>query len=64
MACYQNSEDLIQLGAYVAGSNQKLDRSIRSRDNVLNFLRQNADEKSKLSDTLTSLSSIAAAVAS
>jgi flagellum-specific ATP synthase len=64
MACYQNSEDLIQLGAYVAGSNSKLDRSIRTRDNVLNFLRQNADEKSQLNDTLTSMSSIAAAVAS
>jgi FliI/YscN family ATPase len=64
MATYQSSEDLIQLGAYVSGSNPKLDRSIRSRENVLNFLRQNANEKSKLSDTLTGLSSIAAAVAS
>jgi flagellar biosynthesis/type III secretory pathway ATPase len=64
MACYQNSEDLIQLGAYAAGSNPKLDRSIRTRENVLNFLRQNADEKAKLPETLNSLSSIAAAVAS
>jgi flagellum-specific ATP synthase len=62
MACYQSSEDLIQLGAYIAGSNPKLDRSIRSRENVLNFLRQNANEQSKLTDTLTSLSSIAATV--
>ncbi len=63
MATYQSSEDLIQLGAYVSGSNPKLDRSIRSRDNVLNFLRQNANEKSNLADTLTGLSSIASAVA-
>ena len=64
MACYQSSEDLIQLGAYAAGSNPKLDRSIRSRENVLSFLRQNANEKSKLADTLAGLSSIATAVAS
>jgi flagellar biosynthesis/type III secretory pathway ATPase len=64
LACYQNSEDLIQLGAYVSGSNPTLDRSIRSRETVMNFLRQNANEKSQLADTLTSLSSIAAAVTS
>jgi FliI/YscN family ATPase len=64
LACYQNSEDLIQLGAYLSGSNPKLDRSIRTRENVMNFLRQNASEKSNLADTLTGLSSIASAVAS
>jgi len=62
LACYQSSEDLIQLGAYVGGSNSKLDASIRARENILKFLRQNPDEKSSLPDTLTALSAIASAV--
>jgi flagellum-specific ATP synthase len=62
LAQYQSSEDLIQLGAYVSGSNPKLDTSIRARDNIMKFLRQTPDEKSKLDDTLASLSSIAATV--
>ncbi len=62
LACYQNSSDLINLGAYVSGSNPKLDTSIRARESILKFLRQDAGEKSSLPDTLTALSSIAATV--
>ena len=46
MALYRQSEDLIQLGAYVSGTNPKLDASIRSRDQMLQFLRQDAAAKS------------------
>ena len=35
MALYRQSEDLIQLGAYVAGANPKLDASIRSARSAL-----------------------------
>jgi flagellum-specific ATP synthase len=62
LACYQNSSDLINLGAYVGGSNSKLDTSIRARESILKFLRQDAGEKSSLPDTLTALSTIAATV--
>jgi FliI/YscN family ATPase len=62
LACYQNSSDLINLGAYVGGSNPKLDTSIRARESILKFLRQDASEKSSLPDTLTALSTIAATV--
>lgn len=62
LACYQNSSDLINLGAYVGGSNPKLDTSIRARESILKFLRQDAGEKSSLRDTLTALSTIAATV--
>ena len=40
LASYQQSEDLISLGAYVSGANTKLDASIRAREKILNFLRQ------------------------
>jgi FliI/YscN family ATPase len=59
LACYQHSEDLLQLGAYVSGSNAKLDASIRARDRIMHFLRQDSREKSELADTLSSLSEIA-----
>jgi flagellum-specific ATP synthase len=62
LACYHHSEDLLQLGAYVSGSNAKLDASIRSRERILHFLRQDAHEKSDLKDTLSTLTEIAAAL--
>jgi flagellum-specific ATP synthase len=52
LATYHQSEDLIQLGAYVAGSNPKLDAAIRSREQLVEFLRQEADRKSGLEDTV------------
>ena len=62
MACYHTSEDLIQLGAYVSGSNPKLDTSIKAREGIMRFLRQNAEERSELTETLTGLEQIAAVV--
>lgn len=59
LSCYQASEDLILLGAYVSGSNPKLDASIRSRDRTLSFLRQGARERAELNESLESLSEIA-----
>lgn len=62
LSCYRSSEDLIQLGAYVSGSNPKLDTSIKAREGIMKFLRQGADEKSELDATLHGLAQIAAAV--
>jgi len=63
LATYQQSEDLISLGAYVAGSNAKLDSSIRARERIMTFLRQDANEKSELTSTLSTLKEIAGALA-
>jgi FliI/YscN family ATPase len=63
LATYQQSEDLISLGAYVAGSNAKLDSSIRARERIMTFLRQDANEKSELTATLSTLKEIAGALA-
>lgn len=60
MALYRQSEDLIQLGAYVSGANPKLDASIRARDQLLEFLRQDAGNKSAREETLRQLMTVAA----
>ena len=43
LAEYRQSEDLVRLGAYAAGSNSKLDAAIKSRDDMLDFLRQDPE---------------------
>lgn len=58
LATYQQSEDLIQLGAYVAGSNPKLDSAIRARDQIIDFLRQDAAGKSPLPETVSRMQSL------
>ncbi|HTS78613.1 MAG TPA: FliI/YscN family ATPase [Bryobacteraceae bacterium] len=40
LAEYQRSEDLINLGAYAAGSNPRLDSAIKLRPRLMDFLRQ------------------------
>jgi flagellum-specific ATP synthase len=52
LADYQRSEDLINLGAYVAGSNSKLDAAIQLRPRLIDFLRQGAGEVSNFDETL------------
>lgn len=46
LAAYQQSEDLISIGAYQAGSNPQVDAAIRMRDDYLKFLRQGMGEHS------------------
>jgi flagellar biosynthesis/type III secretory pathway ATPase len=59
LAAYEQSEDLIQLGAYVAGSNPKLDRTIQVRPEILNFLRQDADTHVPIEETLGGIGQLA-----
>jgi flagellum-specific ATP synthase len=59
LADYQQSEDLIQLGAYVNGSNPRLDRSIRMRPEILGFLRQDAQISVPLEETLGGICQLA-----
>jgi len=62
LAVYRQSEDLIRLGAYAAGSSPKLDASVKLHDQVLQFLRQRADEAAPIDATLRGLSELAAAL--
>ncbi len=64
LATYHQSEDLIQLGAYVSGSNPSLDAAIRARPQLLEFLRQDTAGKSPLPETVTRLEALAALLGS
>jgi FliI/YscN family ATPase len=59
LSTYQQSEDLIQLGAYVSGANPQLDAAIRVRPQMLNFLRQEVEGKSPLVETVTRMQALA-----
>jgi len=60
LSSYQQSEDLIQLGAYVGGSNPVLDRSIQLRPEIMNFLRQEPQTVSGFEKTVAALNGLAA----
>jgi flagellum-specific ATP synthase len=59
LALYQQSSDLIQLGAHIQGANVKLDQSIRVRPQILDFLRQDTEISSSLDETRQRLFSLA-----
>ncbi len=62
LGLYHDSQDLIQLGAYAAGSNPRLDACIRCRPEILNFLRQDSQAFSTLPETLERLEKVSAAL--
>jgi flagellum-specific ATP synthase len=59
LALYRQSEDLINLGAYVSGSNNRLDTAIRSRDEIIRFLRQKPTDVSPGEETSKRLEALA-----
>jgi len=52
MAVYANSEDLINIGAYVKGSSEEIDDAISKHDAVNSFLTQATDEKFSLEESI------------
>ena len=63
LALYRQSEDLINLGAYAAGSNPRLDAVIRSRAELMRFLRQGPADVSPVEETIRQMGAIAGMVA-
>ena len=57
LATYKSVEDLISIGAYVKGSNPKVDDALRRLDAVQAFLRQSREEKAPWLDTLQKMKS-------
>jgi flagellum-specific ATP synthase len=55
MAAYRENEDLIQIGAYAAGSSERVDKSIKLHDPLTLFLRQGLKEKSSFQESFTKL---------
>ncbi len=54
-AVYKEAEDMINVGAYVAGKNQRIDYAISKHDDVAEYLKQGVDEQSKCEEDLDKL---------
>ena len=52
MAVYRKAEDLINIGAYVAGSNPKIDHAIAMHDRIIDYLQQDLDETVEFEDSI------------
>ncbi|MCS7281694.1 MAG: FliI/YscN family ATPase [Desulfobacterota bacterium] len=52
---YERAEDLINIGAYVAGTNRKIDYAISMIEKVRLFLKQDVDEKVTLEDAINAM---------
>jgi len=55
LASYREAEDLINIGAYVEGSNPRIDRARKYVDAIRAFLRQRTDEAAPLPETVAHL---------
>src|SRR3989344_1512494 len=60
LAIYKESEDLINIGAYKAGANPKIDKAIKSIDAINDFLKQRTDDRSNMNQCLKQLMQITA----
>jgi FliI/YscN family ATPase len=60
MSCYEESKDLIDLGAYTPGSNPTLDAAVRIQPEITEFLRQDTSTDAQLAESLSRLQAIAA----
>ena len=60
IATYKDAEDLINVGAYKAGANPKIDRAIKAIDQVNEFLKQKTEDHSNMTQCLRMMSQIVA----
>lgn len=58
LAVYGEAEDLINIGAYVKGSNPDIDEALKYIQPIRNFLQQEATEASSFADSLKQLKSV------
>jgi flagellum-specific ATP synthase len=59
MAAYARSEDLVRIGAYKPGADPDLDRALRCRDVMREFMMQSPEERVAFADCLRRLAAIA-----
>ncbi|HZW68184.1 MAG TPA: flagellar protein export ATPase FliI [Pseudogracilibacillus sp.] len=55
LATYEENSELIQIGAYKAGTNQKIDDAITFQPHIINFLKQGVHEEESFEDTIIKL---------
>ncbi|MFS4459438.1 FliI/YscN family ATPase [Bdellovibrio sp. HCB2-146] len=58
LAVYKEAEDLINIGAYKAGSNPKIDRAVRVIDQVNDFLKQRVEDPTNFTSTVRMMQQI------
>lgn len=58
LACYRENEDLINIGAYVPGSNQKIDEALDLFPHIQEFLCQDLKEEVSFEETMQKLEDI------
>ena len=61
MAAYRENEDLIQIGAYAQGTNERIDRAIRINAALESFLRQSNKDKCSFEASVAQLKELEAA---
>ncbi|MBF7096321.1 flagellar protein export ATPase FliI [Alkalibacter mobilis] len=55
---YQDSEDLINVGAYAKGANPEIDRAVELKGGIDSFLKQEFDEPWEYDETIQKLASV------
>lgn len=58
MANYEEAEDLIHIGAYVIGNDPKIDRAIQVINPLIEFMRQNIEDRTIFDEDLNELAQI------
>ncbi len=58
LAVYREAEDLVNIGAYVKGSNKKIDKSLEIIDDLTEFLRQDMHDSFSLEESWKLLENI------
>ena len=63
LSAYREAADLVEVGAYVAGSNPRVDRALRCIQPLNALLRQEPTDRTPLPETLAALQRILGAEA-
>jgi flagellum-specific ATP synthase len=58
MATYRQSEDLINIGAYKAGTNPKIDYAIQKHDSMISYLKQAVTNPVSMADAVSDMQAI------
>ena len=59
LSTYRDAQDLIQVGAYVAGSDPRIDLAIAAQPHIDTFLRQKVSDGSPAEQSLKHLTQLA-----
>jgi len=60
LSIYNSSEDLINIGAYIKGTNKKIDEAINKIDSINEFLQQERQDKTSFDDAVNTMQQILA----